>query len=108
MTAESELKRDVLLALGARSDCRVWRQNSGLLLSPATGIPVRAGILGCADLSGIVLGGRRLELELKAERGTPSEFQLQFGAMITRYGGLWCVIRSVEDAIAAVEGVLKC
>ena len=103
---EASLSRNLLERLGRRDDLRIWRQNSGLLLSPGTGHPIRAGILGCADLSGILRGGRRLELEVKTRTGRPSVHQHAFARMIVRFGGCYAVVRSVDEALAVVEEAL--
>lgn len=104
--SESKLVAEVLIALGARADCRVWRSNSGVAKNRATGAFVRFGVPGQGDVSGILRGGRRLEIELKTPRGRQSEEQLAFQQMIERFGGLYVLARSVDDAVAAVEGAL--
>ncbi|MEK0431446.1 MAG: hypothetical protein RL139_1250, partial [Gemmatimonadota bacterium] len=56
---------------------------------------------------GILRGGRRLEVEVKSARGRQQPNQRAFGAMVTKYGGLYVVVRSPEEAIEAVEKALK-
>lgn len=104
MSQEHDIQQAILLALGQRRDLRLWRNNAGMAFGK--GRAVRFGVVGQADISGILTGGRRLELEVKAPGERPTEEQVRFGSMITRYGGVWAVVRSVEEAIAAVDTAL--
>ena len=81
---------------------RLWRSSVGIGLTFDGSRVIKYGIVGQADLSGIISGGRRLEIEVKAARGVQSIAQINFGAMITKFGGTYVVARSVAD----VEAVL--
>ena len=102
---ETQLVKAVILALGSRFDCRVWRQNTGALRD-ATGRLIRFGIPGAADITGILANGRRLEIEVKTDTGRLSKQQARYGQMIHRMGGLYFVVRSVEDAVDRVDAAL--
>ena len=104
--SEAEIQAEVLRILGARPDLRLWRANTGAAIDPRTGRLIRFGAPGQADLSGILAGGRRLEIEIKSARGHQTQEQLFFGAMIARFGGLYVVVHSLQDALAAIEEVL--
>lgn len=95
---ESALIRAVLLAVGARPDLRVWRQNTGAARLPSGRI-VRFGIPGAADISGILRGGRRLEIECKSRDGRLSALQERFCRVIQHHGGLYILARSVDDVL---------
>lgn len=99
--SEHAIQQAILLALGARRDLRLWRNNSGVAFGK--GRAVRFGVVGQADISGILKGGRRLELEVKRPGERPTEEQARFGAMIRTFGGVWEVVHSVEEAVAVVE-----
>lgn len=103
---EADIQRAILLTLGSRPDLRIWRQNTGMAFSADGRQAVRFGIPGQADLSGILIGGRRLEIEVKGPRGRQTSEQQFFGAMITRFGGLYIVAHSLEEALSAIEEVL--
>lgn len=103
---EAELQQAILATLGARPDLRLWRQNTGMAFSPDGKRAVRFGVPGQADLSGILAGGRRLEIEIKGPRGRQTPEQMFFGAMIARFGGLYIVAHSLQDAVSAIEEVL--
>lgn len=108
---------------------RVWRQNSGagigmstvkkavaLLRSGQTQAaiklllsrPIKWGIQGCADISGIapltIIGhdrpfGIRIEIEVKADGDKSSEEQINFGKMIESAGGIYIVCHDVNSAL---------
>lgn len=97
MPTERTLQTAILREFGSVPWCRLWRQNSGLFLTPDGQHPVRAGIPGCADLSGILSDGRRLEIEVKSTRGRQSKQQLAFQRMIQRFQGVYILARSIDD-----------
>lgn len=99
--AHHALKRDILLALGSRRDVRLFdnprgfdeRAKSTYGLCP-----------GAADLVGIVQpSGRWLALEVKTGRGVPTEQQQNFIDMVNAFGGIGRVVRSLSEALAALD-----
>ena len=105
--SESALLAQVLLALGSRPDCRVWRCNTGRLLNPQSGRWISFGLKGSADILGILRGGRFLAIETKTPEGRLRPEQRAFRGMILTFGGVYVVARSVADAVAGVEGALR-
>lgn len=105
MTSERDIQASILLALGQEhAICRAWRSNCGKarpLSSPE--VVVTYGVPGQADISGILLGGRRLELEVKTDIGRQSAEQKRFEAMIRAMGGEYILARSVEEAVERVR-----
>ena len=105
--SESELQHKILLALGLRDDLIVWRSNAGVAFRP-DGSAVQFGKVGQADITGIIKGGRRLEIEVKrpawsAQRpGRQSAVQRIFQRNIEKMGGLYILAYSVEDVINAL------
>ena len=119
--SELEFQGEVLLALGARRDVRLWRQNVG-------SVPVRneRGVLlryfhagpptGASDLSGIVRPeGWRLELEFKSAEGERSPEQERWAAMVEGGGGVYALLAydaslsrvdNVAAAVLAVEAAI--
>ena len=70
---EAELLHQILLAIGGRPDCRVWRVNTGVARDPVSGRCVRFGQPGGADVQGLVAPhGRFLALEVKSKSGQVS------------------------------------
>lgn len=102
----------VLQAWGSHPRLRIWRSNVGVGWfangKPARkddegAYPVRFGVEGQADISGVMLpSGRRLEIECKTEKGRQSEAQENWQRMIERFGGVYVLARSVEDVDRAL------
>jgi hypothetical protein len=57
------------------------------------------GVKGGGDISGIMLGGRRLECEAKSGSSTQQPNQKRFESMILRRGGLYIVFRTPEGLL---------
>lgn len=106
MTA-NELTKAILLAVAERfpSQVRLWRNNRLVARVPmrrgGTRI-VSAGVDGQADLSGIIIGGIRLEVEIKAGRDQQNPAQENFQAMIENLGGIYIVARDVETCMSFI------
>jgi hypothetical protein len=104
--SEQELTRAIIDRLNAIPGVWVYRQNTGV--AKAHGHRIRFGLVGSADITGVLPGGRRLELEVKLPTGKPpSEEQVQFGERINAAGGLWAVVKSVDEAVAVVEDAVR-
>jgi len=99
--SEAVIQSHIMIALGARKDCKLWRQNTGAVKFGHR--LVRFGVKGQGDISGILRGGRRLEIEVKSATGAQSEDQLRFQLMIESMGGLYVLARSVDDAVTAIN-----
>lgn len=56
---------------------------------------------GFSDLV-VIAGGRVLFLELKSKRGTLSEAQREFRDAVEAQGFAWALVRSLDDALAAL------
>lgn len=122
MTTESQTQAAILKYLGNRKDCKIWRQNSGSVagivaricaglrkvgmdaaavaverISRDLGLHMKFGVDGCGDVSGIVIGGLRLEIEVKSDTGRQSEAQKNFQSMVEAFGGLYILARDVSD-----------
>ena len=63
----------------------------------ANGQVIRYGVPGQADLTGLIAGGRRLEIEVKSETGRQSDEQRHYQHWIESRGGLYILARSVDD-----------
>lgn len=107
---ELDFQAHVMLALGARADLRIWRQNVGSIA-----VRDRSGKIqrsfhagppkGASDLTGLVKPhGLRIEIELKADGKEPSEAQRHWRAMIEAFGGLYVVL-AYDDALSLEANV---
>ena len=98
---ERAIQNDILRAFGSKRWMRLWRAN--VLAARMGDRFVRAGVPGQADLTGILCDGKRLEIEIKSDRGRQTEDQRNFQRMIERFGGVYVLARSVEDVARALQ-----
>lgn len=99
------LVNEIIKAMSATGKCRCWSQPTGAAFRD--GEMIRYGVLGSADISGIVVGGRRLEVEVKTRKAVQQKNQRAFQAMITAMGGIYFVARSVPDAIEQLNHFIE-
>ncbi len=97
---EHEIQNEILRTFGADPRMRLWRANAGVARMGRR--VVRFGVPGQADLTGILPGGIRLEVEVKAADGRQTEEQRNYQRMIERFGGVYVLARSVEDVQNAI------
>ncbi len=102
---EAVLQRLIIARVNAIPGCFCWRQNTGAFRTK-NGF-VHFGLVGQADISGVLRGGRRLEIECKSESGRLTDEQKEFQRKITELGGLHIVARCLEDAINPIMQVLS-
>ncbi len=106
---EAEIQNRVRLALGRLPDVRMFRNNVGV--ADIRGQKVRFGLLkGSSDLVGwlrVMVEGKPLArwlcLEIKTMTGKCSPEQELWLKLVRAFGGFACVVRSVEEALAAVQ-----
>ncbi len=103
--AEKRIQNEILRVFGTRSDMRLWRANVGAARFGRH--VVRFGIPGQDDLTGILPGGIRLEIEVKGPNGRQSREQQAFQRMIERFGGVYVLAGSVEDVWNAIGSRLR-
>jgi hypothetical protein len=106
-----------LLAVGARPDVLIWRQQSGLFRQfEAPHAPVRVGTPGMADSLAVVsvtitpeMVGKTIGVavapEFKTATGRQSPGQRAWQAAFEARGGIYRLIRSAADMLALVEDV---
>lgn len=116
--AETDLQQRIRLALGTRSDLRLFRNQVGSLPDPRSGRLVQFGLArGSADLIGwrtITITpdmvGTRLavftSLEIKTPTGRLSPAQTHWLHAVRTAGGIAGVARSVPDALQIMESPL--
>lgn len=98
--AHHALKREILLAIGSEPDVRLFENPRGFdeRAKATYGLA-----LGAVDLIGLVRPrGRFLALEVKTGNARPTPAQIAFLAMVNAFGGLGRVVRSVDEARAAL------
>lgn len=113
--AETTLQQQIRLALGTRTDLRLFRNQVGQLPDPRTGRPVQFGLArGSADLIGwrtITITpdmvGQRIavftSIEVKTPRGRIRPEQHAWLGAVLSAGGIAGIARSVTDAVTIVQ-----
>jgi hypothetical protein len=108
--AETDLQQRIRLALGTRSDLRLFRNQVGQLPDPRTGRPVQFGLArGSADLIGWRtitvtpdMVGQQLavftSIEVKTPTGRIQPEQHAWQRTVSAAGGIAGIARSVQDA----------
>lgn len=109
---EAFIQREILAAWGSHPRLRIARLNVGVGWfakgQPARqtdpgAYPVKFGVDGLADICGVIAPeGRLLMIEVKSARGVLSPEQRVMQRVITRFGGVFVVARSVADVDAAL------
>jgi hypothetical protein len=122
---ETPILQDILLAIGALPVGRFWRNNAGkawagvpVRLKPGQvyraeqgdvllkrGHPVKLGPTGSADILGLIgPHGKLFAFEVKTEsrHSKQTEEQARFAEMVKKYGGIYEVVRSKEEALAII------
>ncbi len=96
---EQTIVNEILLMVGRSypETVRLWRNNTGAF-QDKTGRVVRFGCPGSPDLLGIIRPGRFLGIEVKTSTGRQSEQQKSFMKMVESMGGIYLLVRSVEEA----------
>jgi len=83
----------------------VWAQDSGAAFR--NGRFIRFGVDGGGDISGIIIGGYRIEMEIKTGKAVQNKNQKKFEKMITNFDGFYKVVRSSKQAVEWVREVLQ-
>jgi hypothetical protein len=104
---ENQIQQAIRIALGDEPDLVLWRNNTGSAEAwdPSSGTTRvhKFGLaVGSADLVGILRPGRFFALEVKQTRGRVSPEQEAWLALVRRMGGFAAVVRSVDEAKAAL------
>lgn len=98
--SEGATQDAIRVALSGEPGLVLWRNNVGI--AEHRGQRVRYGLaVGSADLVGC-LDGRFVALEVKTATGRVAPEQKLWLDLVRRYGGFAAIVRSVDEARAAV------
>jgi hypothetical protein len=98
--SEGAIQDAIRVALSGEPGLVLWRNNVGI--AEHRGQRVRYGLaVGSADLVGC-LDGRFVALEVKTATGRVAPEQKLWLDLVRRYGGFAAIVRSVDEARAAV------
>lgn len=101
---ESEIQVAIRAALGDLPDVCLWRNHVGQLTDVTGAVHPFGLAVGSADLVGVLApSGRLIALECKTPAGRLRPEQRSWLAVVRRFGGFAAVVRSVEEALKAIE-----
>lgn len=103
--SEKDIQNAIRIAVSRLPGVVMWRNNTGIAehWNGRNVERVAYGLgKGSADLVGIV-DGRFVALEIKTERGRVSPEQQVWLDLVNARGGYGAVVRSTDEAVAAVE-----
>lgn len=106
LVTESVLLAQVLAWLASTPGVMAWRSNTGAARDKR-GRLVRFGAVGAADITGVLRGGRRLEIEIKSASGRVTDEQAAFGERINAMGGLYFVAWRLDEVVERVTAALR-
>ena len=113
--SETKIQQEIRLALGQRSDLRLFRNETGKLPDPRTGRWVQFGLAkGSSDLIGFktvkitpeMIGqevAQFVSIEIKTERGKLTDLQQNWLQKVKSSGGIVGVARTVKDALQILK-----
>lgn len=102
--AERDVVHAILAAWGAHPRLRLARVNTGAAM--IKGRLVRFGVPGTADICGLLApGGRLVMIECKTATGRQRDAQVVMQKVVTAFGGLYVLARSLADVDAAFAAV---
>lgn len=96
--SEALTLHEILKAWGAHPRMRIARVNTGAAPMGPNGRLVRFGVPGTGDIVGIIAPtGRMLMIECKSAKGRQRTAQVTMQRVITNFGGVYIVARSLAD-----------
>lgn len=101
---EKDIQKAILDYLTLRSIFHYKHNNSGIY-KPSTGSYIPSQSKGAPDIV-CIIEGRYVGFEVKTRKGRLSDDQVEFHKKILAAGGIIFVVRSLDEAIEAVEDAL--
>lgn len=96
-----KLVDDILFHVGSKPWARCWVRVVGFDSSRN----IRYGIVGETDIDGIIIGGRRLCIEVKTGSGKLSRDQKTFRMVMENFGALYIEARDTDGLVSIVRKV---
>jgi hypothetical protein len=102
---EREIKSQIMIALGTQPDVLVSDNPSGVARYGRAAVPYGVGLAhrGGADLICVGPGGVYMALEVKSLTGAQREAQSAFETAVLARGGVYRLVRSVDEAMTWLE-----
>lgn len=103
--SEKSIQNAILVRLSADPDVLIWRQNVGVAEyknKDGRRHKIRYGVPGMADI-GAICCGMSVQIEVKSMAGKLSYKQKKWRDAVVTAGGMYSVVRSVEDALNVIK-----
>lgn len=106
--SEAQILAEIMARCGARSDCWIWRQNTGAGKF-GDGRFVRYGVPGQADIMGLIYGRPAIPfaIEVKTNIGVLSDKQITWRNKWENSGGLYLLARSADEVVTWLDGLAR-
>lgn len=103
---ESKLQKEIIDYLKIRG-CVVFKHRNVGIYKQSTGkyIPLSAGEKGISDIIGCMPDGKFIAIEVKAEKGKPSENQIEFLEKVKKNKGISILAYSITDVFDKLEAI---
>lgn len=88
--------KSLILVKTSQLNGMTWNNPTGVFFTK-TGMPVRVGQPGAADIVGETSEGRALAIEVKTGSGRLTEDQIKWRDAFVKRGGLYIEARSLDD-----------
>lgn len=109
--SEADTQYRILKAYGSHPRLRLARINTGKAYPPGSTRLVKFGVPGTGDIVGLIAPtGRMLMIEVKSKTGAQRPAQKVMQRVVTAFGGLYIVARSLTDVDQALAqlGITRC
>lgn len=100
LSTEKETQKDIIQYLTLKG-IFCYRQNSGAFKTESGGF-YKMGVVGAPDIVAVIKG-RYIALEVKDAKGVQNDNQKRFQSSIEASGGIYRVIRSLDEVINLVK-----
>ena len=102
--SEAVLQQEIRLALGQRQDIMLFRINVGKFRPLDGGARViQSAPEGTPDLLGVMIPGRAIAIEVKAQRGKQRTVQVAWQNAWEKRGVIYILARSLEDVYKGLD-----
>jgi hypothetical protein len=81
----------------------MWKNATGTAKSFDGKRVIKYGLVGSADLTGILSDGRRCDIEVKTGNAVQSPAQKNYQKMIEEMDGVYILARSTDDVIRVLD-----
>ncbi len=94
----ARLVKEILARCGARHDCRLWANNTGVARAMTHDGMIHFGLKGSADIIGLHRTGTFIAIEVKTGEAVQTKEQVAFQLMVEKFNGRYTVAHTADQA----------